>query len=589
MIEFLSWTGLISISIVIIMLLYKLGKLKNLLVAASKLLFSLFIPWFGFLIFVLFFDGYEPSILVVLAISIALFMALLWYAIHSKQLKSYFKSIAWIIGTPILLIVTYVIVAIVTHDPIVPRPLTVHQLLTGYNVVYTHDGKLYQNEEYVMDLEEIFWSWYKDNLECYFCFWWTINWYGDIYIHARLLNIDGYIVNIETKKIESLTREPDHRWRMGPLPILHMPQSFYNGANLYVNNKKLENQNLVRSNKSWFLSEWIETVWKGWSQTLSTKSYYRYSYDDTWFVEISYTGLLNPMSEIAIDSINSISFIWIIDSEPVFTAHSPSEKYILQWNQQIFSWWYDTAMISDNLLYIYSGWNIYQNNVLVTSWIANYYWEESFNINLCDYRSLCHIGESFYNFWQIPHIYVTTPESSFNFIIRNNLPWFRLTDRWFVSTFGYTGDYKQKQWLGLVSSFNKYIQTLLWYWYTHIREGDRYSRHSLFKAVSDHHLNTDTIFLRPFHDSGREYSQAIPLISGIDNFLGIYPTTPPENNDPNADINVGQLIMDTYFPKEIQEVEAVDEKTLLLDLLQQRELRLQESNTDQIVDFSSDQ
>ncbi|MEX0596156.1 MAG: hypothetical protein WD512_06610, partial [Candidatus Paceibacterota bacterium] len=69
--------GLISISIVIIMLLYKLGKLKNLLVVASKLLFSLLIPWVGFLIFVIFFDGYDQEILVILAISIALFMALL--------------------------------------------------------------------------------------------------------------------------------------------------------------------------------------------------------------------------------------------------------------------------------------------------------------------------------------------------------------------------------------------------------------------------------------------------------------------------------------------------------------------------------
>lgn len=111
------------------MLLYKLAKLKSFLITASKLLFSLLIPWIGFLIFTLFFDRYDQDILI-LAISITLFMALLGYAIHSKQLRSYLKSVAWIIGTPIFLIVTYIIVAIVTHDPIVPRPLTVHQLLT---------------------------------------------------------------------------------------------------------------------------------------------------------------------------------------------------------------------------------------------------------------------------------------------------------------------------------------------------------------------------------------------------------------------------------------------------------------------------
>ena len=104
----------------------------------------------------------------------------------------------------------------------------------------------------------------------------------------------------------------------------------------------------------------------------------------------------------------------------------------------------------------------------------------------------------------------------------------------------------------------------------------------LSRTTADHHLNTDTIFLRPFHDSGREYSETMPLISGIDNFFGIYPVTPPESTDPNADINVGQLLMDTYFPKEATVDEEIDQKALLFELLKQREDRLNQLSGSEI-------
>jgi hypothetical protein len=568
-----------------------------------------------FLVFVWFNDSYSIELLYISLASIAVFIAIEVYAIYNKQFKSYLKSIFWVIGTPLAIIITYISVAILTHDPIVPRPLTVHQLLTGYNIVYTHDGKLYQNDEYVMDLNIFSW---EDNIagnrnwDCSSCIHWRLDVYWSLYLWRD--NGFKYEVNMsdnnsEIKKVEKI---PFFLWyktkpyyRDWPHPTRYWWPILSNNL-WYLIKSPLPKEEKHRE-------EYVNNRYYAPNQYHYTRLMLDNDGNITNTIEIKNEMLKEIIVQKYITwyDINrsiELNIIWIANQKPVIEIIQGQARYVLQW--------------SDILLQNHHSINIHDNNVYSLSnfsHVDNYgihrkkvykNWEEYWSSPVSFYFDgankmiqdwFCPISTPY---WIIGSLFCNingklrdTPVLTLFIAHQLNIPiamrslleygWvpnilnWAVTHEWFISTI--TSKINIQENKNKLFRYHNVISNIIGYLYQ-IRgsfnsfKGILNSK-NLYRILSDHYFSTDTIFLRPFHNSGREYSEVIPLISGIDNFFGIYPITPPENNDPNADINVGQLLMDTYFPEETKEVEIVDEKALLLELLQQRELRLNESDT----------
>lgn len=603
---------------------------KSLLILLSKLLFTLLIIWIWLLIYSRSFHIFDRVMLYIfLLASILLFASILGYAIHSKQTKSYLKSVAWIIGTPIFLIITYVIVAIVTHDPIVPRPLTVHQLLTGYNIVYTHDGKLYQNDEYVMDLEDIYWdtTWEYTNR------YWRVDVYGSLYLSDENY-YDSFLYKIDMKQKTSGYVEQSLDFTSN-IEKPYYKQNPYHPDKLWMS---------ILSNDSWYLIRISEPITNEQTTNNEIKPWTEYIHDhynkgtkeeniiDTHYirntvswsgditneikinlVDLQYSVLTSILSWIIIDQNSELQLIWIVDEMPVITINDSTQIYTIQWNKLLFSlsgdYIFRTQIINNNIYTLSQAtrgyrdhskgfsernnpvYELYKNGEEIYKIDREINWDWFIESDLCQNIGLrnpafcliewkislpIYAPNFVYLFDTIDLLYGVAIYGSMN-IINSSIIEYGMTNTIWRN--------KNPTKYPKIVKYHNVISNIIGYLY-HIRGSfnsfkEILSSRNLYRILSDHYFSTDTIFLRPFHDSGREYSEIVPLISWIDNFFGIYPTTPPENNDPNADINVGQLIMDTYFPQEQEPAEEIDEQTLLFELLKQRETRL-EMETDNV-------
>jgi hypothetical protein len=320
-------------------------------------------------------------------------------------------------------------------------------------------------------------------------------------------------------------------------------------------------------------------------------------------IQISYLSLKDSIVARYIswdidNSLYTLSIKGIIDWMPIVELSTSGEKILLKWNDLLWTWNWNQIQIHNNDIYstdgpTYNTGAIYKNNLPLKDNIMRHggMLVES---DICFWRSaLCKISDTYYAF--IDDIIKKTPRFKqhqyINIFIKIlhsvKIDYLYLNKYGVISKDYYKTHYTvtSLSFIETISYRNKIIQKTIWYHgWSFLRKSvpkiiilnDRLLELQLaIEKMQKDFFGIDKIVLAKFNEWWELSSETIPLISGIDNFFGIYPITPPENNDPNADINVGQLIIDTYFPEETKEVEIVDEKALLLELLQQRELRLQ--------------
>jgi len=538
-------------------------------------------------------------------------MALLGYAIHSKQLKNYLKSIAWIIGTPIALIVTYVIIAIVTHDPIVPRPLTVHQLLTGYNIVYTHDGKLYQNDEYVMDLVSI-----KAGSN----FYWQVSNYWDLYVN-NLSGWKSYLVDLNNKSLKNINATwlwsveydnddffDDHNI----IPVLDSKNIYYIEWWLFIGDQmRTGRQRLIYEDNQSYLTQGND------------KNYHIYSKFDSWSDTILWYETLKNALVSRIGSWGgtggfNVHFVWILDALPVFRIQKWGTSFILQSDDILYTGDILWSSIYNNSLYLFkkidSTWDrgsfgfhdqmvdVYKNWEKILSNIPLHYVNQ---IQIIEGDDICHFFRTdkwvtlceMWNYYTLRDFFPKEEYSDIAILVRLQQSLWIHSLLWYTMIKYGTITDMSPQWINLfwpfkqnISMYNKIISSLIGeFWFRLIPIIDDFLNNSYWwkllywsdklYRIRNHIFHTDTIFLRKFDGSGWISSDTISLIEWVDNFLGVYPTQVAENTDPNADINVGQLIMDTYFPKETEEV---DPAAILIERLRQREERLNQLSGSEI-------
>lgn len=558
----------------------------------------------------------------------------------------------WVI---VSLILGYIAIAILTHDPIVPRSLTVHQLLTGYNIVYTHDGKLYQNDEYVMDLRELLidvdFETVK-NCETRECSLWVLNHLSEKNISSRefagMVDKKGQL-----QLYENINFNPLPWWRRSRSTryivdiynkTWHIISSWVNGndwimsydiiwettivsqrtgdikvyANiLFIDWNQIGPYRIIIKQDNWFLLQEDQSRAR-WTWVWSN-DYLWYDFTNTGNnIQISYLSLKDSIVWKYIwwdidSSIYTLSIKGVVDWMPIVELSTSGEKILLKWNNLLWTWDWNQIQIQNNDIYsvnsptyevwsVYKNiWSVYKNNILLKDNVM-IHWGELVGSDICFWWSvLCKISDTYYSF--IEDVLQKMPrfnnEQYYNTFIE--ILHFVRTDYMYLNKYGIVSkDYTllnyKKNSLSFIEKIiyrNRLIQKTIGYqgWWFLLESlpkiivlDDRLPelQNAIGKMQKDL-FGIDKIVLVKFNQWWELSSETIPLISGIDTFLGVYPTTPPENNDPNADINVGQLIMDTYFPQEVEPEpeEEVDEQALLFELLKQREARL-EMETDNV-------